>query len=80
MNYKCSVCHQDLLGLKPANLVVDIPKLDDLLVCGTCGVINIVGLEGTTELTELGFKLLHPDEQSDLRFAQRIIISNKPSN
>lgn len=66
----------DLIDLKAANLVLEKPKVDDFLICGSCKTINIITLLGTRELTEPEFEKLHPDEKKDLAFALRAVTRN----
>ncbi len=69
-----------LIDLKAANLVVQKPQVDDLLLCGSCSTINIVTILGTRMMTEKEFDALHPDEKKDLNFAQRAVKRQLRSN
>lgn len=78
--FECANCKMQLLDLRPADLVQERPKVDDLLVCGGCATINKVTLLGTEKFSETEFAALHPDEQSDLNFAMRAIVRKVRAN
>lgn len=63
----------ELQQLRPANLVYEDPKFDDILLCGACGFPSKVTLLGTALVTDEEFAALTDDEQADLNFAQRAI-------
>lgn len=76
LTYLCAKCSMQLLDLRPANLVVQKPELDDLLVCGTCNTINSVTLLGTRELAADEYEKLDDETKADLAFALRAIKRN----
>lgn len=70
----------DLLNLKSVDMLRAPPLIDSLIVCGACGFVSKVTLQGTTLITKKEFENLHPDERKDLTFAARAITRNLRNN
>jgi DNA-directed RNA polymerase subunit RPC12/RpoP len=73
MTYTCANCGMEQLDLKFTDLVEEKLRVDDLILCGGCGLPNKVTLEGLALLNQIEFELLSKDEKRDLDFAQRAI-------
>lgn len=75
LDYKCceEKCGMALLNPKPVDLVSPKPELGDILLCGMCGMINIVDLMGTRKITDDELLNLSVEERRDLDFAVRAI-------
>ena len=82
MNYTCANpdCRMSLLDLRATNLVLETPKVGDLLVCGGCSQANEVTLLGTEIVSAEKFNSLTDDEKADLSFAVRAIARKLRSN
>lgn len=70
---RCAHCNMELQSPKPADLVDEPPKLDDIMICGGCGCPNKVTLLGTAEMTEEELSHLTEEEERDIRFAIRAV-------
>jgi hypothetical protein len=58
---------------KAVDLIQAPPAFDDVMICGACGSISIITLQGTRLMTEEELLALSEEEQRDLTFAQRAI-------
>lgn len=58
---------------KPANLVREEPKFDDIIICGACGCPNKIGILGTSEMTDEELSALSDEERQDITFAIRAV-------
>lgn len=56
-----------------ADLIQEEPKVGDGILCGGCGMLNIVTPTGTRDITNEEIQALSPEEQHDLAFAIRVI-------
>lgn len=61
----------ELVDPKAVDLIETKPQVGDLNICGACGQVNVIGVAGTSPLTEEELAELSLDEQRDLRFAVR---------
>ena len=52
------------------------PTVGDILICGGCGSINVVGLVSCHRLTDEEYNAMSKDEQSDLDFGVRAVKQN----
>lgn len=73
--YLCAkpTCRMVQRDLKFTDLVDEPLKVDDIILCGSCGNVSKVTLLGTALLTDEEFRALSEEEARDLNFAQRAI-------
>lgn len=63
----------ELISAKSVDMLREGPKIDDIMLCGSCGMPSKVTLLGLRYLTDEEFNSLHEDERKDLDFAQRAV-------
>ena len=73
--HKCANkdCKMELLQAKCVDMLRLPPSIGDLLICGGCGAISKVTLEGTEMLEDKEFNELSEDEKKDISFAVRAV-------
>ena len=73
--FKCAnpKCGMKLLNIKTTDYGTPICQVDDLILCGGCGMPSKVTLEGTVMFTVAEFDKLSDDEKKDLEFAARAV-------
>lgn len=76
LNFKCANCTMQLLEHKAVDMSDAKPQIGDLLVCGNCGMPNIVTLTGAIIVPDEVMNALTKEERDDLLFAQRAIKRN----
>lgn len=65
---------------KPADLIQEEPKSGDAILCGACGLLNIVTPTGTRPISNEEILALSTEEQHDLAFAIRVIKAKVEQN
>ena len=66
----------ELIDPKSVDLIATPPRIGDLNICGACGKVNILAIDGTREITPEELSELTPDEKRDLHFAIRAAKQN----
>ena len=69
-----------LFNIKAVDYGTPICQVDDLLVCGGCGAVSKVTLEGTALITTAEFEALTDEEKKDLTFAARAVTKKHDRN
>lgn len=73
-------CRMRLLNPKQVTPDGIPPHVDDILICGGCGLASKVTLLGTDLLTDDDFLTLSPEERRDISFAIRAVKRNLRSS
>lgn len=78
--FTCFSCHRDLLAPKSTRGVDTRPTFGSLILCGSCGEINLIELTGTRSLTEKELSTMPEEIAKELRVAARAIHNIKNNN